>query len=59
VREKAPTPRLKEHYQKDVVPSLMKQFSYKNPMQVPRLVKVVLNMGMGEAISNAKALTMP
>ena len=56
VREKAPTPRLKEHYQKDVVPSLMKQFSYKNPMQVPRLVKVVLNMGMGEAISNAKAL---
>ena len=56
VREKAPTPRLKEHYQKEVVPSLMKQFSYKNPMQVPRLVKVVLNMGMGEAISNAKAL---
>ena len=56
VREKAPTPRLKERYQKDVVPSLMKQFSYKNPMQVPRLVKVVLNMGMGEAISNAKAL---
>jgi large subunit ribosomal protein L5 len=56
VREKAPTPRLKERYQKDVVPSLMKQFNYKNPMQVPRLVKVVLNMGMGEAISNAKAL---
>jgi large subunit ribosomal protein L5 len=56
VREKAPTPRLKVHYQKEVVPSLMKQFSYKNPMQVPRLVKVVLNMGMGEAISNAKAL---
>jgi len=56
VREKAPTPRLKERYQKDVVPSLMKQFNYRNPMQVPRLVKVVLNMGMGEAISNAKAL---
>ena len=56
VREKVPTPRLKEHYRKDVVPALMKQFSYKNPMQVPRLVKVVLNMGMGEAISNAKAL---
>jgi large subunit ribosomal protein L5 len=35
---------------------LMKQFNYTNPMQVPRLVKVVLNMGMGEAISNAKAL---
>jgi large subunit ribosomal protein L5 len=56
VREKAPKPRLKERYQKDVVPSLMKQFNYTNPMQVPRLVKVVLNMGMGEAISNAKAL---
>ena len=56
VREKTPTPRLRERYQKDVVPSLMKQFNYTNPMQVPRLVKVVLNMGMGEAISNAKAL---
>jgi large subunit ribosomal protein L5 len=56
VREKAPTPRLKDRYLKDVVPALMKEFSYKNPMQVPRLVKVVLNMGMGEAIANAKAL---
>lgn len=53
---KAPTPRLRDRYQKDVVPALMKQFNYKNPMQVPKLVKVVLNMGMGEAISNAKAL---
>lgn len=53
---KAPTPRLKERYHKEVVPELMKQFSYKNPMQVPKLVKIVLNMGMGEAISNAKAL---
>lgn len=55
-RVKAPTPRLKDRYHKDVVPALMKQFSYQNPMQVPRLVKVVLNMGMGEAITNAKAL---
>jgi len=54
--EKAPTPRLKERYHKDVIPALMKQFSYRNPMQVPKLVKVVLNMGMGEAITNAKAL---
>jgi large subunit ribosomal protein L5 len=53
---KAPTPRLKERYQKDAVPSLMKQFGYRNPMQVPKLAKVVLNMGMGEAITNAKAL---
>lgn len=55
-RVKAPKPRLREKYEKDVVPALMKQFDYKNPMQVPRLVKVVLNMGMGEAITNAKAL---
>lgn len=54
--EKAPKPRLKERYHRDVVPALMKQFSYKNPMQVPKLVKVVLNMGMGEAITNAKSL---
>src|SRR5512139_1146835 len=54
--KKAPTPRLRERYQKDVIPALMKQFSYRNPMQVPKLVKVVLNMGMGEAITNAKAL---
>ena len=55
-RVKAPKPRLRERYEKEVVPALMKQFDYKNPMQVPRLVKVVLNMGMGEAITNAKAL---
>ena len=53
---KAPSPRLKEKYRTDVVPALMKEFSYKNPMQVPKLVKIVLNMGMGEAISNAKSL---
>ncbi len=56
VAEKVPTPRLRDRYRKEVVPALMKQFGYKNPMQVPKLVKVVLNMGMGEAISNAKAL---
>jgi len=55
-RVKAPKPRLRERYEKEAVPALMKQFDYKNPMQVPRLVKVVLNMGMGEAITNAKAL---
>ena len=55
-RVKAPKPRLRERYEKEAVPALMKQFAYKNPMQVPRLVKVVLNMGMGEAITNAKAL---
>jgi len=49
-------PRLKERYKKDVVPQLMKEFSYKNPMQVPRLTKIVLNVGLGEAIQNIKLL---
>lgn len=49
-------PRLKERYQKVVVPALMKEFSYKNPMQVPRLTKIVLNVGLGEAIQNIKLL---
>ena len=54
--EEAYSPRLREYYRGTVVPALMKQFAYKNPMQVPRLEKVVLNVGMGEAISNAKLL---
>ena len=49
-------PRLKERYHKEIQPLLMKEFSYKNPMQVPRLSKVVLNVGMGEAITNVKLL---
>ena len=47
---------LKERYKKEVVPAMMKEFGYKNPMQVPRLEKVVVNIGMGEAISNVKLL---
>ncbi|HUT97367.1 MAG TPA: 50S ribosomal protein L5 [Dehalococcoidales bacterium] len=47
---------LKEKYKAEVVPSLMEIFGYKNVMQVPRLEKVVLNIGLGEAISDAKAL---
>ncbi len=50
------TPRLLERYRKDVVPALMKEFSYDNIMRVPRIEKVVLNIGMGEALQNAKAL---
>ena len=49
-------PRLKEHYQKEVVPALVKEFRYPNPMAVPRLRKIVVNMGLGEAIQNAKLL---
>lgn len=48
--------RLKEKYQKEVVPTLQKEFDYNNPMQVPTVHKVVVNIGMGEAIQNAKAM---
>ncbi|MCL5123760.1 MAG: 50S ribosomal protein L5 [Deltaproteobacteria bacterium] len=48
--------RLKEYYFKSVVPALREQFKYRNPMQVPALKKIVINMGLGEAIQNAKAL---
>ena len=48
--------RLKERYQKEVAPAIAKEFGIKNPMAVPRVEKVVLNMGMGEAIANAKIL---
>jgi large subunit ribosomal protein L5 len=48
--------RLKQYYRETVVPELMKEFRYRNVMQVPRIVKVVLNIGVGEALENAKAL---
>ncbi|MBM4308454.1 MAG: 50S ribosomal protein L5 [Deltaproteobacteria bacterium] len=48
--------RLKELYQEQVVPALMKRFNYRNKMEVPRLDKIVINMGLGEAIQNIKIL---
>jgi large subunit ribosomal protein L5 len=48
--------RLKQYYRETVVPEMMKEFRYSNVMQVPRIVKVVLNIGVGEAIDNAKSL---
>src|SRR5438876_634121 len=48
--------RLKEIYKKEVVPALIKQFGYKSTMQVPRLTKIVLNMGVGEAVADKKIL---
>jgi len=48
--------RLKERYQKEIAPAIAKEFAIKNPMAIPRLDKVVINMGMGEAIANAKIL---
>ncbi|RMG66791.1 MAG: 50S ribosomal protein L5 [Nitrospirae bacterium] len=49
-------PRLKRKYQEEVVPKLMQEFSYSSIMQVPRLEKIVLNCGLGEAIANIKLL---
>jgi large subunit ribosomal protein L5 len=48
--------RLKEHYQTELIPQLMKEFNYKNTMQVPRMQKLLLSMGVGEAIQNIKVL---
>jgi len=48
--------RLKEQYQKEIVPSLMQQFGYQTTMQVPRIEKIVLNMGVGEAVGDKKIL---
>ena len=48
--------RLKEIYKKEVAPALIKQFGYKSTMQVPRLTKIVLNMGVGEAVADKKIL---
>lgn len=48
--------RLKENYQNEIVPAMVKKFGYKNVMQVPKLDKVVINMGVGEAKENAKLL---
>src|SRR5574342_1029620 len=48
--------RLRERYRKEIVPSLMKQFNYANRMQVPEVEKVVINMGLGEAVGNVKVI---
>lgn len=48
--------RLKERYKEEIVPILMKEFGYRNVMEVPRLEKIVVNVGVGEALQNTKAL---
>ena len=50
------TPRLKDRFRKEVAPVLMKEFDLNNPMAVPHLHKIVVNMGVGEATQNAKVL---
>ncbi len=54
-QEKLP-PRLRDKYRAEVVPALMKQFNYGNAMQVPRVTKITVNMGLGEAVSNGKII---
>jgi large subunit ribosomal protein L5 len=49
-------PRLKEHYQKNVIPALVKEFGYTNPMAVPKIEKIAVNVGLGEATQNGKLM---
>lgn len=56
VREAGVYPRLAEKYKKDIVPAMMKQFNYKNVMQVPKLDKIAVNIGVGQATQDAKLL---
>jgi large subunit ribosomal protein L5 len=55
-KQESNMPRLKDKYREEIVPVLMREFKYRNIMEVPRLVKVVVNIGLGEALQNAKAL---
>jgi large subunit ribosomal protein L5 len=51
-----PAPRIQERYRKEVAPKLRTEFSYKNPHQVPTLTKIVVNIGLGEAVANPKLM---
>jgi large subunit ribosomal protein L5 len=51
-----PLPRLQERYRQEIVPAMMKEFSYRNVMEVPRVTKIAVNIGLGEALQNNKAL---
>lgn len=53
------TARLQEYYKEKVVPELIKQFGYKSVMEVPRITKITLNMGLGEASMTRKSLSTP
>ena len=50
--------RLKEHYRKNVIPALQAKFGYQNVMQVPRITKITLNMGVGEAMADKKVIAV-
>ena len=51
-----PVPRLKQQFRDEIVPQMVREFNYSNPMEVPRLQKVVLNIGLGEALTNGRAM---
>ncbi len=53
---KQPVPRLKTRYKEEIVPALVKEFNYSSVMQVPRVTKIAVNIGMGEALQNSKAI---
>jgi len=55
-KSSAPAARLQAHYRDSVVKQLIKQFSYKSAMQAPRIEKIILNMGVGEAVADKKVL---
>ena len=56
IAEEKYVPRLKAKYQSEIAPALMKKFAYKSPMQIPKLDKITVNVGCGEARDNSKAL---
>lgn len=51
-----PSPRLREMYRNEIIPSMMREFGFTNPMEVPRVQKIVLNIGLGEALTNGRAM---
>lgn len=54
--EVVPSPRLREMYRSEIIPSMMRDFGFTNPMEVPRVQKIVLNIGLGEALTNGRAM---
>ncbi|WP_242424871.1 50S ribosomal protein L5, partial [Frankia sp. EI5c] len=54
--EARPVPRLKQRYREEIAPALLEEFSYSNVMQIPGVVKVVVNMGVGDAARDAKLI---
>ena len=57
--EPPPPPRLYDQFKKDIIPAMMREFNYGNAMEVPRLQKIVLNIGLGEALTNGRAWMQP